>query len=501
MKQLSGLDATFLYMENANQFGHVSSLSIFQKPDDANYSPYEAWRNQIAQRLHLLEPLTRRLVNVPLRLDHPYWIEDPDFDLDFHVRHTAVPPPGSDEQVCNLVGRIVGRPLDREHPLWESYVIEGLPDDRFAILTKMHHAAVDGVSGAELLMLMLDRTPQGDAIEPADTERKGEALPSNTEILARTAANLARKPGRLLVLSARTMRDLGRATRNPVLRAAGEQLREGLRGPIGALLNAGRKRESERDEVPSAAPSLSAPRTIFNRSITPHRKLVIRTASLDAVKAIKNELGATVNDVVMSVCAGALRTYLDEKDALPDQPLIAMVPVSVRTGEEVDKWTNRVSGTIATLPTTEADPIERVRKVHEAMNMAKEMFAALPAAAMMDFAQFPPPAVFTRASRMATRFELANRFQLPMNVTISNVPGPREPLYAAGSTLLHYYPVSTIVDGQGLNITVQSYLNNLDFGLVACSELLPDLERLGDAIIEDLELLVKTAGLDVAVRI
>src|SRR3954449_9549739 len=185
MKQLSGVDATFLYMESASQFGHVSSVSIFERPADPDYVPLDAWRTQLEARLHLLEPMRRRLVNVPMNLDHPYWIADPDFDLDFHVRHTAIPPPGTDEQLAELVARIVGRPLDRTRPLWETYVIEGLPDGRFAILTKVHHATVDGAAGTELLTLMLDDSPEGDDVPPPDKDWRPERPPTDAEVLMR----------------------------------------------------------------------------------------------------------------------------------------------------------------------------------------------------------------------------------------------------------------------------------------------------------------------------
>jgi WS/DGAT/MGAT family acyltransferase len=468
----------------------VSSLSIYERPDDPDYEPLASWRHQIERRLHLLEPLRRRLRNVPFNLDHPYWVDDPDFDLDFHVRHTAVAPPGTDEQLAELVARIVGRPLDRSHPLWESYVIDGLPEDRFGILTKVHHATIDGASGAELLVLMLDGDPAGDDIPTPEDEWRPEPVPSDGEVLTRAAANLARKPGRAVVLATRTVRELGRTTRNPAIVAAANQVRAGLRGPLGALLNVGRERAPEGESV-GPLPS-GAPRTPFNAAITPHRRFAFKSTSLTLVKDIKNALGATVNDVVMAACAGGLRTWLEKHDALPDGPLVAMVPVSIRTGEETEKWTNRVSGIFASLPTDEPDPVERVARVHEAMVGAKELFDAVPADALTDFAQFPPPAVFARAMRTATR--LSTRFQMPVNVVISNVPGPREALYTAGAKLLHYYPVSTIVDGQGLNITVQSYLDTLDFGLVACRELVPDLWDMVDAIVEDLEGLAKAAG-------
>jgi len=497
MKQLTGIDATFLFLETGSQFGHVSSLSVFAYPDDSSYEPLAAWRNQLERRLHLLEPLRRRIREVPLGLDHPYWIEDPDFDLDFHVRNTAVPPPGNDHQLGELVARIVSRPLDRRRPLWESYVIEGVAPDgdqrRFAILSKVHHATVDGASGVELLTLMLDQQPEGDELPPVDDGWQPEHLPSDAEMIMRGAAGLIRKPARALLLTAQTAREIGRATRNPIMVASANQVRRSLRGPIGAVLNAGRDRERDA-EVVGPLPSLSPPRTPFNAPIGPHRRFAFRSAPLSTVKGVKNALGATVNDVVMAVCAGGLRTWLEAHDALPDQPLVAMIPVSVRTGYEEERWTNRVSSIFASLPVNEADPIQRVAKVHDAMVDAKQVFDAVPAERLTDFAEFPPPAVFALAMRAATR--LTGRYGSPVNLVISNVPGPREPLYAAGAQMLHYYPVSTIVDGQGLNVTVQSYLDTLDFGLVADRDLVPDVWDMVDAMVDDLEGLAKLTGVN-----
>jgi WS/DGAT/MGAT family acyltransferase len=497
MKQLSGLDATFLHMETPSQFGHVSSLSIYERPSES-YEPLVEWRRQLDRRLHLLEPLRRRLVEVPFELDHPFWIEDPDFDLDFHVRHTGVPPPGNDDQLAEIVARIIGRPLDRSRPLWETYVIEGLPDNRFGVLTKIHHATVDGASGAELTMIMLDTSPEDDQHPSAPDSWQPDKAPTDVEVLTRAAVNMVRKPGRALLLSARALRELGEATRNPALVAAARQWRRSLRGPLGRVLNVGRRRDEERDPPP-ALPTGLAPRTPFNRPITPHRRFAFRATSLSTIKAIKNALGATVNDVVMAVCAGGLRTYLDDRGELPEAALVAMVPVSIRTGEETDKWTNRVSGLLALLPTNESDPIERVRKVHASMVSSKELFSAIPAETLTDFAQFPSPAIFTRAMRMAIRWRLTERLNPPANLVISNVPGPREPLYAAGARLLHYFPVSTITDGQGLNITVQSYLDTLDWGLVSCRELVPDLGKLADDIVSEIELLAKASGAELSV--
>ncbi|HET9731385.1 MAG TPA: wax ester/triacylglycerol synthase family O-acyltransferase [Acidimicrobiales bacterium] len=489
MKQLPGLDASFLYMETASQFGHVSGLSVFARPD-ADYDALGAWRNQIQSRLHLLEPLRRRLVEVPLGLDHPFWIEDPNFDLDYHVRQTAVPPPGTGEQLADLVARIIGRPLDRSRPLWETYVIEGLPDGNFAVLTKVHHATVDGASGVELLTLMLDQTPSGDPVPPPSGEWTPERMPSELEVLGRGLANMVRKPGRAVLLTAGTIRELGRTTRNPVVLELGRQMRRSLRGPLGGVLNVGRRRQDP--DPPPRLPALSAPRTPFNAPISPHRRFAMRSRSLTTVKEVKDALGATVNDVVMAVCAGGLRQWLLEHDALPGAPLVAMVPISVRTGQESERWTNRVSALSAVLPTDEPDPVQRVGRVHEAMASAKELWSALPAEQLTSFTDFPSPAVFTRAMRLATR--LSARAVTPFNLVVSNVPGPRVPLYAAGARLLHYYPVSTIVDGQGLNITVQSYLDTLDFGLVADRDLVPDVSLLADHIVEDLDVLAKAVA-------
>jgi diacylglycerol O-acyltransferase / wax synthase len=491
MKQLTGLDDTFLHLETSKQFGHVSGLSIFERPDTPGYDPYQAWRGQLEQRLHLLEPLRRRLAEVPLGLDHPYWVEDPNFDLDFHVRHTAVPPPGRDDQLTRTVARIVGRPLDRRRPLWLSYVIEGLSDNRFAVLTIVHHATVDGASGMELLTIMLDDTPEGIEVPPPEQPWQPERVPTDLELIGRTALTLPRKPARAVLLTAQTARDIGTATRNPALVATADQVRRSLRGPLGAVLNLGRNRGEDRDPPPPL-PSVMPPRTPFNRPITPHRRLAIGTASLDDIKTIKNAFGATVNDVVMAVCAGGLRRWLEEHDALPDDPLVALVPVSIRTGEETERWTNRVSMLSAILPTDDPDPVSRLRCVHEAMANSKELFQAMPAERLTDFAEFPPPAVFARAMRLSARLRLGSRLT-PGNLVISNVPGSRKPLYAAGARLLHYYPVSVIMEGQGLNITVQSYLDKLDFGLLVCPELVPDVWDMLQYIFDDIDTLKEAA--------
>ncbi len=331
MKQLSGLDAGFLYMETPTTFGHVSSLSIYRRPRTKGFDPYQLFRSHIEARLPELEPFRRRLVEVPFQLDHPWWIEDPDFDLDFHVRHIAVPPPGGDVELADLVGRSIGRPLDRSRPLWEAYVIEGLSDNRWALLLKLHHATIDGASGAELLTMLLDTKPSRKLPEPPpDGKPKGEPVPTPAEMLSRTALNFALRPERLVRAQMRALRDFSAI--------AGQQGSELMDASL-KVLSRTRSRVGGGEADGPAVPAGSAPPTPFNRSITPARRYAFRSTALDEVKAIKNATGATVNDVVMSVCAGAMRRYLQKHDSPVDRPLVAMVPVSIRTGEEEERWT------------------------------------------------------------------------------------------------------------------------------------------------------------------
>jgi diacylglycerol O-acyltransferase / wax synthase len=480
LRQLTGVDAVFLYMETRNSFGHVSSVSVYENPGDG-YQPFETFRAQVEARLPLIEPFRRRLVTVPLELDHPYWANDPEFDLDFHVRSIGLAPPGNEDQLANQVARIIGRPLDRTRPLWEAYVIEGLEGGDFAILTKVHHATIDGASGAELLTMLLDPSPD-TVFEPLADTWKPDSVPSQLDMLGRGMIALGRSPQRLVKYQLRLARQLTRS------RGTGLSEMLGMVRPFGPVLQSTNR--SEVRDAPPVLPTRSAPPTPFNRSITPHRRFAYRSASLARIRALKTAYGVTVNDIVMTICAGALRTYLTELDALPSEPLVAMVPVSIRTGEEENKWTNRVSAIFAALPTHLDDPAERVQFMHEAMLAAKGQFDLIPADALADFTQFAPPALATRALRMATAARLGDRLNMPVNVVISNVPGPRDPLYLpGGARLKHYYPVSTIVEGQGLNITVQSYLDTLDFGLVACRELVPDLWHVADLCLTEIDAL------------
>ena len=409
MQQLSGLDAGFLHMETDRSFGHVSSLSIYERPDDPDFEPYSVFYAQLESRLHLIEPFRRRVVQVPLGLDRPYWIADPAFDLDFHIRNLALPAPGNVDQLTEQVARIISRPLDRSRPLWEVYVIEGLEGDDFAILTKIHHATVDGASGVELLTIMLDADPEGTEVDPPTVPWEPDSVPSSLELLRRASVNMTLNPGRASRMSLRAMSEVAKALRRVDVANALDGVRRRL--PRGE-----RSEEGEERDRPPRMPRVAAPPTPFNKAITPHRRFAIGSVPLDQVKAIKNRLGVTLNDVVMAVCAGALRRYLEELDALPNAPLVAMVPVSIRTGDKTDKWTNRVSGLLARLPTDVEDPIARIGAVHETMQQAKEQFDLMPVDLIVEMNQFAVPALATRAIRLAAATRIADRVNSPVNL-------------------------------------------------------------------------------------
>ncbi|WP_027007346.1 WS/DGAT/MGAT family O-acyltransferase [Conexibacter woesei] len=465
MRQLTTLDAQFLAVESGRTFGHVGSLCVY----DPSTAPggeltIRDLCRMVSERLHLLPPFRWKLVNVPLGLDLPYWVEDPDFDLDFHIRESAIPPPGDDNKLAETVSRIFARPLDRTRPLWELYLIHGLPDGKVALLTKVHHAVVDGVSGNEILSVLLDSSPEGKDIEPPASKHKGERIPGDLEMLARGAAGIPRQPLRALRALPKTLPALTEvpgANAFPVVPELSKGLHK-LRELAGAPGGAGIL------EVTSAR----APRTPFNGRISAHRRFAFGSLSLDTVKAIKNELGITVNDVVVTLCASAVREWLLERDELPRDPLVAMIPVSVRAPHEAKAYGNRISAMIVPIPTNVAHPRDRLRRAHELLRSAKANHAALPASLLTDATAFIPPAVAALAAR--TTIDLLSRTRPPLNLVISNVPGPRDSLYCAGAQMESMFPVSVVVDGVGLNMTVMSYRDHLDFGIVTDQGQIPD---------------------------
>src|SRR5436190_1257784 len=377
--------------------------------------------------------------------------------------------------------------LDRAHPLWELYVIQGLSDGRAAVFTKIHHAAIDGVSGAEILGVLLDPTPEGRELPPAPPNGgPPPAPPGQLEMLQRGLFGIPRQQLRMLNALPRTVAHLDAIP--GVQDIPGAPTLAKITRRIGRL---GRK---PRDGGMLEVPRSKAPRTVFNGPVSAHRRVAFGTLSLTTVKDIKNATGTTVNDVVVTVCAGALRTFLSERGELPDTPLVAMIPVSVRTAQERGTFGNRVSTMAVAIPTDVADPLERLRTAHEQLRSAKERHRAVPATLMLDATRFVPPAIHARASRVTLRLSARNVAAPIFNVVISNVPGSPAPLYCAGARLLANYPVSAVTDGMGLNITVLSYEDRLDFAVVADREQVPDAWPLMDALSEALAELAACAA-------
>jgi diacylglycerol O-acyltransferase len=477
VQQLTGLDASFLAMETHAVYGHVGSVCVLDPSTAPEPATLERLTRLIEGRLHLIPPFRRRLVQVPLGLDQPYWIEDPDFDIEYHVRELALPAPGDDRQLAEQAARLHARPLDRSRPLWELYLIHGLAQGRIAIYSKVHHAAIDGVSGGELLTAILDLTPEGRVVEPPLEPWQPEKEPPAAAMLGRSFVSLAGHP----VRAARMTYGLARSL--PALATSPARPRLPV---VDRLLG--------RDEaVVLQGGGLRAPATPFNKAISPHRRWAFRSLPLEDVKAVKNATGGTVNDVVMALSTGALRRWLIDHDALPDSPLVAAVPVSIRTEAEKGAAGNRVSTMIAPLPTHVADPVERLHACTAAMRAAKEQHGALPATLLSDVTQFAMPALAGQAARLAARTRLLERVN-PFNLFVSNVPGPNIDLYYAGCRLLGYYPLSAIADGQGLNITVCSLSGRLHFGLIADRELVPDLDVMMDYLADELQVLLKAVS-------
>jgi WS/DGAT/MGAT family acyltransferase len=477
MRQLTSLDHQFLALESRRHVGHVAGLAML----DTSTAPggtvgCRSVKQLLRQRLPMLPPMRWRVAEVPLNLDYPYWVEDEEFDLDYHVRELALPNPGTDEQLAEQVARIISRPLDRTRPLWELYLIENLESGHTAMLTKIHHAVVDGMSGAEIMGLLLDLTPEGrDLPIPGDgdgTTGGATRPPGQLELLARGALGLPKYPLRILRALPSTLPNVDEA---PAV--FGSIPGAGTVGRIASRV--------QQTVVGDASPSfrdLKAPRVPFSGRITAHRRFAFGRMPLEDVKAIKNRHGVTVNDVVVSVCAGAVRRWLVEHDALPDGPLVAQVPVSVRTGEQAGTYGNRILLMRAPLFTDEPDPLRRLHRTHEALGAMKERHRALPATLLQDANHFIPPAVFHRAAQLSFRVTSGSAGRPNWNLVISNVPGPQFPLYCAGARLVAQYPVSVITDGMGLNITVMSYDGDLDFGLVADRDQMPDLWSVIDGL-------------------
>ncbi|WP_214319764.1 WS/DGAT/MGAT family O-acyltransferase [Nonomuraea sediminis] len=457
MRQLTALDAQFLNAESETTAAHVAGLAVLDPADGA--VDREALARLLSERVHLSPALSLRLAEVPLGLDRPYWTADPGFDLSNHLFETWLPAPGDERALAAEVAAIHARRLDRAHPLWEMHLIHGLAGGRVAVYTKVHHAAIDGVSGAETLATLLDLSPECRAVEPVEEDQEG--APDLLGMLTGAAVRGATYPVRAL---------------GSLARAAGDLDAIPLAGTLpGARLIARTARLLTGDRKPRAElPRLTAPRTPLNGPISGRRELSFGSVPLKDVKAVARAHGLSVNDVVMTLCAAALRAWLQERDALPEEPLLAAVPVAVRTAGARDVVGNQISAMAAPMATDIADPHERLRTMGATMRAAKRRFAQAPADWLGELCSILPAPVTSMATPAV--FRLASVAFPPINLIISNVPGPQFPLYLCGGRVLSYYPMSVLTDlSGGINITCFSYDGMLDFGIVACPERVDDV--------------------------
>jgi diacylglycerol O-acyltransferase len=459
MDRLSGLDASFLYLETPAQLMHVCGLIVLDPSTMPEPYTFAAFRDGIGARVRDVPDFTRKLRRVPLGLDHPVWVRDKQFDIERHVHRLALPQPGGYEELTALTAHLAGLPLDRSRPLWEMWVIEGLTGGRIAIFAKMHHATVDGMSGMSLLAHLCSLEPEAPA--PKD-ELEPLTAPGNVGLLARAALRTAQRPMRVARL---------------------------LPPSVGALVGTGNRAARG---TAMAAP-FTAPRTSFNGTITGHRSVAFADLSLDEIKAVKNKHGSTVNDVVLTLCGGALRRYLAARDELPETSLLASVPVSVR-GTSDKPGANQVSAMFTRLGTDLADPLERLRTVSEGNSTAKEHQKAIPASALQEWAELSAPRTFGMAVRVYSGLRLAEKHPVVHNLVISNVPGPPVPIYFMGGKVEGLYPLGPVFHGAGLNITVLSSNGKVHVGIIACADQVPEPWDLAGFFGQEMVALVNATG-------
>jgi WS/DGAT/MGAT family acyltransferase len=461
MERLSGLDSAFLSLETPSMHLHVAIAAVIDPSTMSTPYSFEDLKAFVAHRLMREPTFRRRVVEVPFRLNHPLWVEDPHLDLDYHIRRHVLPAPGGPRELTDLTGAIVGVPLDRARPLWEIHVVEGLHDGNVALIGKVHHAAVDGVSGAELFIHLFDLTPHppdetaavAASAEPAPSPGLAERIPNDIEMVGHALMSQARRVMSLPALVGRTVRTASHLV----------------------------SRHRDPEAVVGAVP-LRAPRTPWSAAITPHRSVAFARVRLSDIKRVRAAFGVKVNDVVLTLVSGALRQYLTSRSTLPREPLVGMCPVSVRTEDERGRPDNRVSAMFVHMRTDIADPARRLRAIAKATKGAKADHHAVGAKFIQNWAEQAAPSTFVLATRLYSRLNLADRHPPIYNVVVSNVPGPDFPLYLDGAKLVATYPMGPVMEGAGLNVTVLSYIDNVDFGFLAGAELVPDVWDMADAI-------------------
>ena len=460
MQRMSPLDASFLHVEDATSQMHIGSVAIFEGPPP----PYEDVVGLVQGKLPLVPRYRQRVRSVPLELGRPLWVDDPHFQIGYHLRHTALPQPGGHEQLRNLVGRVMAQHLDRTKPLWEMWVVEGLSDDNWAMVSKVHHCMVDGVSGTDLLAVVLDREPEPSP--PVPDTWQPEPQPSDRRLLA--DALLER-----LVSPYEQLRGLRAATRAP--REVATRLRETAQGLV-----------SMRGVVRAAAPAESA----LNGPVGPHRRWDWARGQLADVKTVRSAFGGTVNDTVLTVITQGFRVLLESRGEATEGRIVrTLVPVSVRTPGERGTYNNRVSAMFADLPVGIADPVERLQAIRTQMDDLKEAKQAVAGEVLTSLTGFAPPMLLALGARVAGRIRQRN-----VNTVTTNVPGPQFPLYACGQRMLECFPYVPLAGSVRIGIAIFSYVGALTFGVTGDYDTAPDLHVLCQGIEEGLTELLKRAA-------
>ncbi|HXQ61534.1 MAG TPA: wax ester/triacylglycerol synthase family O-acyltransferase [Acidimicrobiales bacterium] len=467
MEQLGGLDAAFLYCETPTMHLHVCGLILLDPSTMPHGYSYERIRSMAFERLPKIPSVRQKLAKVPFNLGRPFWVDDPDLDIDRHLHRVVLEPPGDERALADIVGDIASWPLRRDRPLWELWVIEGLADGRIAILVKMHHSTIDGVSGASMMAHLLDLEPVPPTPSLSSDERPARQPPSPIELLRRSVSARLAEPLELARLVPATTFRLATT-----------------------LWGLGRNRDNG---TPTTKP-FTAPRTLFNATVTARRSVAYTDVALADIKTVKDAFGVTVNDVVTAVVGGALRHYLEDRGELPDRSLLAAAPVSVHDQTPERGGMTKVSVMFSTLATDEKDPVERLRAISAANVRAKEIHRMVGADSLMRWAEHFWLNAFALGARLYSTLHLADHHPVVHNLILSNVPGPPVPLYMAGARLVGLYPLGPITDGAGLNVTVLSEEDRVGFGVITCPDLVPRVWDLADAVPGALAELVAAAA-------
>jgi diacylglycerol O-acyltransferase / wax synthase len=463
LDRLTPVDASFLHQEGQNSHMHVGGLTIVEGPPP----PMEEFLEQIRMRLHLVPRYRHKLAHTALDSGRPVWIDDPSFNLEYHVRHTALPTPGEPEQLRSLTARIFSQQLDRSKPLWEMWLIEGLKDDRFALISKTHHSLIDGIAGIDLATVLFDLSPDPPPIKHSGRAWQPHREPGTPELVAAGLRGAVRAGIELAEGALDALAHPDRAL------ARTREAAEGIGEIVWAGLN-------------------PAPETPLNVPIGPHRRFIGVGSRLDDFKLVKNAFGGTVNDVVLAVVAGALREFLISRGLRTEGvELRALVPVSVRAADEHDTMGNRIVAMRGPLPVYIADPVQRLRFVSHAMDGLKESKQALGAEVIAGAQNFAPPTILAQASRLNFSTRL-------FNLLVTNVPGPQFPLYVLGREMLAAYPVAFLPENHALAIAIMSYNGQMNFGLLGDYDALGDIDLLGETIAAELATLVELARESVA---